>query len=114
MDLFKNCDGEMINLDDMSIYSDALKVMNVHDLFSKCMDKAGHSLFYMDYLHKDIGWEDQKYRVSLLCNKLSDIWNYTRKFEPNAYRCTLLNEDEYRAALLKWLYKFEDETENQC
>ena len=113
---FTSTDGyaETVDLDDLSIYSQELKDMNVHDLFSKCMAEAGTSIFYMKHLHK--GWGDggQFDRVSNMCEELVHIWEDVRKFEPNAYKCTLLNEDEYRLELMGWLYRFEDEVENQC
>ena len=114
MDLFKDCENKTVNLDDMEVYSEEWKEMNVHDLFSKCMRAAGNSLFYMEFLHPDFGGGSQQKRVESLCEELSSIWNFTRQFEPNAYKCTLINEDEYRMALMKWLYRFEDEVENQC
>jgi len=116
MDIYKTTDGYdiAVDLDDKSIYLSEWLEMNVHDFFNKCTSEAGDSLFYMDFLHP--GWGDggQRDRVIILCKELSDIWHYVRQFEPNAYRCTLVNEDEYRLALMKWLFRFEDETENQC
>ena len=116
MKKYTTTDGyaETVDLDDLSIYPQEWHVMNVHDLFSKCMSEAGDSLFYMTYLHK--GWGDggQFDRVDKLCEELAIIWNVVRKFIPNAYRCTLANEDEYRLALMSWLYRFQDEVENQC
>ena len=110
------CFDEMVvDLDDSAIYPPEWLEMNVHDLFSKCMRGAGTSLFYMDYLHSDsIDWGTQRSRVVVLCKELSQIWNKVRQFVPGAYKCTLANEDEYRLALLSWLYRFQDETENQC
>lgn len=118
MNLYTTTDGcaETVDLDDIGIYSQKWRDMNIHDLFSKCMSKAGGSLFYMDFLHSDfsLSWEGQKERVATLCKELSNIWHFVRKFKPNAYKCTLLNEKEYRLALMGWLYRFEDEVENQC
>jgi hypothetical protein len=114
MKLFKNFMGETVNLDDMSLYPEIWGKMNIHDLFSKCMREAGRSLFYMDFLHKDVSWDFQRERVNVLCEELSNIWNYVRKFERDRNKTTLFNEDEYRAALMEWLYRFKDETENQC
>ena len=51
MDLFKDCLGNAVDLDDIEIYPLEWREMNVHDLFSKCMDDAGSSLFYMKFLH---------------------------------------------------------------
>ena len=117
MNIYKSTDGyaEIVDLDDINIYPQEWQEMGVYDLFSKCMSSAGESLFYMDFLHQGYGgWEPQRERVVTLCKELSEIWNYVRKFLPDAYECTLLNEDEYRLALMSWLWRFEDETENQC
>ena len=116
MKLFKNCMEEMVDLDDMSFYPDSWKKMNVHELFSKCMREAGTSLFYMNFLHKKVDWESQKKRVEILCEELSNIWNYVRQYEIDETdkEKPVFNEDEYRASLMEWLYRFEDETENQC
>lgn len=113
---YTSTDGynETVDLDDISIYPQKWREMNVHDLFTKCEETAGHSLFYMDFLHAGFGYGTQRERVATLCKELSDIWNFTRQFEPNAHKCTLLNEDEYRLALMNWLWRFRDETENQC
>lgn len=107
-------DNQVVNLDCKDIYPPKWLGMNICDLFSLCMSEAGTSLFYMDYLHTFTDWGSQKDRVAILCKELSDIWNNLRQFEPNAYKCTLLNEDEYRSALRSWLFRFKDETENQC
>lgn len=106
--------SETVDLDDLSIYPQEIKEMNVHDLFSRCMSKAGESLFYMKHLHKEFGSTGQESRVEKLCEELAFIWHKIRKFAPNAYKCTLANEEEYRMALMSWLYRFEDEVENQC
>lgn len=114
MDMFNTFDNYEVDLDDLETYPDEWKDMNVHELFSLCMREAGRSLFYMDFLHKEIEWEEQRSRVETLCEELSIIWNNRRVFDANAYRCTLLNEAEYRLLLMKWLYRFQDEVENQC
>jgi len=116
MNIYKTTDGyaDIVDLDDLYTYPQEWRDMNVHDLFLKCMSSAGKSLFYTDFLHANIDWGSQMERVIVLCRELSDIWHYTRQFQPDAYKCTLLNENEYRLALMSWLYRFEDETENQC
>ena len=108
MDLFKDCLNNTINLDDVSIYPEEWKEMNIHDFFSKCMDKAGHSLFYMDFLHPSFGEGSQKQRVEVLCQELSDMWHFSRNYTSTD------DIANYRLSLMKWLYRFEDEVENQC
>ena len=117
MKLYTSTDGyaTIVDLDDVNIYPQEWLEMGICDLFSKCMQEAGVSLYYMDFLHVNgISWSPQRERVIVLCKELSDIWNYVRKFQPDAYKCTMLNEDEYRLALMSWLWRFQDETENQC
>ena len=103
MKMFKNCEGYKVDLDDMGTYPEAWKRMDIIELFPFCMKEAGKSLFYMEYLNVDVNWGDQKKRVDILCRELVYIWQYVRK-----------HEDEYRASLLSWLYRFQDEVENQC
>ena len=114
MDEFKDFTGEIVDLDDLTTYPEELREMNVHELFSKCMNRAGRSLFYMKFLHGDISFGGQWIRVETLCEELSDIWNNKRRFNHTTPSLTILNEDEYRLLLMKWLYRFEDEVENQC
>ena len=112
MDLFKDFMRETIDLDNLDVYPQEWKDISVHDLFLKCMAESGTSLFYMKFLHKD--FDSQQGRVDVLCEELAKIWHFTRQFDRDAKKCTLVNEDEYRLALMKWLYRFQDETENQC
>lgn len=116
MRIYESTDGyaEIVDLDDMHIYPKEWLEMGVCDLFLECMKEAGTSLFYMDFLHGDSSWEPQRERVIVLCRELSKLWNFMRKFDPDAKKCTMLNEDEYRLALMSWRWRFEDETENQC
>ena len=114
MEEFKNYIGQTVDLDDMNIYSEELREMDIHDLFFKCMADAGGSLFYMTYLHPCFGGGEQEERVKIFCLELSDMWNNKREFDTNADMCTLINEDECRLLLLKWDYRFTDEVENQC
>ncbi len=114
MEEFKDFDGRIVDLDDINIYPEKLRNIDVHDLFSECMDVAGSSLFYMNYLHPCFAEDIQEERVKILCWELADIWDNKRKFVPDASKCTMTNEDEYRWLLLKWWYRFTDETENQC
>lgn len=113
MDAFKDFLGQTVDLDDINIYPKELIDMGVHDLFSKCMREAGRSLFYMAYLHPSFA-ASQESQVKILCSELADIWHNKRKFDYSASKYTMTNEDEYRWLLLKWWYRFTDETENQC
>jgi len=114
MDEFKDCLGNIIDLDDTDNYPEEWRNMNIHKLFSKCMKQAGSSLFYMDFLHSDSDWGLQKHRVKILCKELVKIWKEVRQYDCDTKTHILFNEEEYRLALMKWLYRFEDEVENQC
>ncbi len=112
MDLFKDCLEGIVDLDDLTVYPEEWREMPVHDLFYKCMREAGRSLYYMDYLHRGIEFGTQHERVDVLCKECADIWHSVRY--PNVEPDKEINEEEYRLSLMKWLYKFEDEVENQC
>jgi len=116
MRLYTSTDGyaETVDLDDINIYSQEWQKMDIYKLFLKCMSEAGDSLFYMDFLHANIDYSSQRKRVAILCRELSNIWHFTRQFSSDTYKYTLLNEPECRMALMSWLYRFQDETENQC
>ena len=114
MDTFNDFMGQTWDLDDLSIYPDDWKKMNVHDLFNTCTKIAGDSLFYMFFLHSEINWFPQSIQVFNLCKQLSKIWHNLRKWNTFGQTHFLENEAEYRLALMKWRWKFEDETENQC
>jgi hypothetical protein len=115
MKLYTTTDGyaETVDLDDTSIYPAEWQKMNVHKLFNLCEAEAGTSLFYMDFLRGG-DWEPQRTRVVRLCEELARIWHFVRKWEISKERHVLVNESEYRVALMSWLYRFQDETENQC
>ncbi len=102
---YKDCDGEQVDLDDLNTYS----------IYTKWQDKtslelwrigwinAGKSLFYMDYLHSDVDWGEQRKKVSRLCTELAEMRILVFKDSP-----------ENRLRMLNWLFRFDDEVENQC
>lgn len=94
--------GETVDLDDLSIYPQEWKDMPIHDLFYKTWGKAGRSLFYMGFFWPNEMRESQWQRVADLCKELVG-WNGKKRYE----------EDD-RLVLMSWLWRFEDETENQC
>ncbi|KKM60842.1 hypothetical protein LCGC14_1537790 [marine sediment metagenome] len=97
--------GEEIDLDNLDIYPDKWKEMNIFDLFLEAWKDAGMSLFYMKYLWPDMMWQDQSHRVAVLCDELIKI-----------HREGKIDGDtpENRLKLMKWMYRFVDEVENQC
>jgi hypothetical protein len=113
--MFRDFLGNNVDLDDFNTYPNEWKTMPICLLFSKCMELAGKSLFYMYYLHKDAYKESSQIkRVEDLCKELSFIWNYCREFKLTKEKYEILNEGQYRLLLMQWRYRFEDETENQC
>jgi hypothetical protein len=93
----------MIDLDDMSIYLDKWKEMTTWQLWNEGWTEAGRSLFYMKYIHPDMEGTDQWNRVDKLCNELMILWKHVGDDSP-----------EHRLIFMKWLYRFQDEAENQC
>ncbi len=94
--------NQTVDLDDIELYPQTWRDMNIHELFSDCMSEAGEAMFYLKHLHPY--WDksgNQWFRVDILCKELAHI-----KSVPN--------EDEYRMALMCWRWRFEDETQNMC
>lgn len=104
MELYKTFDGKEVDLDDINIFPDEWKYMTNFELWDKCWDLAGKSLFYMMYIYPHMVEDEQYKRVDILCRDLSSIRMNNKKFE----------SDKTKLRILKWRYVFEDETENQC
>ncbi len=104
MNLYTTTDGyaSLIDLDNLNIYSQEWKDMPIQDLFYLAWGKAGRSLFYMTYFWPDEKGDLQWCRVNDLCKELVG-WNGKKRY----------TEDD-RLELMSWLYRFEDEVENQC
>lgn len=103
-DLFKDFLGDTIDLDDWSIYDAKLTEMESFGIWEIAASKAGGSLFYMKHLWPDVcGGNEQYVRVSKMCNELARMFPDIKQ-----------DSKDNRLKVLKWLYKFEDETENQC
>jgi len=95
-------DGKRVNLNDLSIYPQGWKDMKIHELFYYAWGEAGRSLFHMTYFwpHEKDG--SQWFQVQKLCQELVGLGGEKRY------------EEKDRLELMKWLYRFVDETENQC
>jgi hypothetical protein len=107
MDIYVSTyDGSKVDLDDMGVHSDKWKEMDAHDLFLECMKEAGSSLFYMNFLHPNFGEGGQQERVDILCKELVQLWDDARILP--------IDMEQYNIYLLKWMYRFQDEVENQC
>lgn len=103
MDLFEDQFAGMVDLDDWATYPDDWKMLEPYALWRKAWTKAGESLFYMQFLHPEQGTSKQAYRVYRMCKELVDM------------RLEALLEATHASHLkvMKWLYRFENETENQ-
>lgn len=96
-------DGGKVDLDDLSIYPKTWLDLNIRGLWQKAEQRAGESLFYMGFLRTlKSGWGDQEKRVHEFCKELASM--FPQSFD---------NSDENKLKLLKWLFKFADEVENQ-
>jgi len=96
-------DGEETNLDDLEIYPNEWKELDSNSLWQLAEKEAGRSLFYMRFIWPDSDWGDQEFRVNKLCEELVEIRTGVIKDSP-----------ENRLKVMKWLYRFQDEVENQC
>ena len=95
--------GDIVDLNDLSIYPKEHREKNALDLFHLLWAETGKSLLYMDYLHGDVDWGSQRFRVIQFIKEMFRCWNKRIKDTP-----------ENRLFWLKLIYKFEWETENQC
>jgi len=104
MDKFVDFMGVEQDLDDLSLYPEEWLKLTAYDLWLLAEKKAGASLFYMQFLHPpEEMWGDQVGRIHAMCRELVDM----------RIRC-LQGTRQDHARLIKWLFKFEDEVENQC
>ena len=104
MKLYTTTDGyaDTIDLEDVSIYLTEWQEMPIHDLFYLAWSKAGRSIIYMKYFwpHMDDG--GQWFRVDRLIRELVGFDGRKRY------------EEKDRLELMGWLFRFDDEVENQC
>lgn len=104
MDKFVDFEGVEHDLDDSNLYLTEHWVMNLYRLWQMAEKKAGEALFYMQFMHPpESNWGVQAVRIHCMCRELVDM-----------RMCCLQESRENRLRLLKWLFKFEDEVENQC
>ena len=102
-DIYKSTyDGFEVDLDNLETYPSEWKELDSYDLWLKSWAEAGKSLFYMQFLYTE-DWGDQEFRVNKLCEELVYIREGVIKDSP-----------KNRLKMMKWLYKFQDEVENQC
>lgn len=102
MDLFEDQFAGMVDLDDLATYPEEWLLMSPYTRWRKAWLKAGESIFYIQFLHPELGTSRQAFRIYRMCAKLAqEIW-------PIALEDKLAS----RLKVMKWLYRFEDETEN--
>lgn len=105
VDMYR-CTGpgcEEVDLDDLSTYPASWLHLSTKELFDLVWSKLGQSLVYMDYFHGDVDWEPQRSRVVKMCEEFAKEYVECLEETPkNMHR------------LMKFLYKVDDEVENQC
>lgn len=104
MDKYLSVDGE-VDLDNIATYlkdyPDWLHKES-YVLWTMAWKEAGASLFYMRYLEPDVDWYEQAKRIHTLCEELAEM------------RVSVIEDSqEARLKVMKWLYRFKDEVENQ-
>ena len=104
MDMFpcRFAEIDKVDLDDLRTYPKRWLNLDIRRLWLEAERRAGDSLFYMGFLwpsNRDGGHEK---RVHKFCRELVKM-----------FRGRFDNSDENRLKLLKWLFKFAEEVENQ-
>lgn len=107
MDTFETTMEGTVDLDDLATYPEEWLLMSVYTLWRKAWLRAGESLFYMQFLHPAVfngaNQYNQVLQVGKLCDELAKLWRDKVIEETSANRLKLM----------KWIYRFIDETENQ-
>lgn len=116
MKLFKSSyDGRELDLDNLSVYPDKWKNMDLWDFFIECNKEAAWSLYYMDYWYGEEysdTWASQRIKVKSLIDELMKI-KYSIDLDRISHKSDEL-EIKYKLPLMQWRLRFEDEVENQC
>jgi hypothetical protein len=98
MDPFETTLFGMVDLDNLETYPDDWKVMKPYDLWREAWLRAGESLFYILFIHPEMGTSKQAYRIYRMCKELAEkIWPIALEDKP-----------ESRLKVMKWLYRFVD------
>ena len=105
MDMYQETSlgGRQVDLDDPENYPPYWKHMESYELWTMAWKEAGKSLFYMQFLDLEIDWGSQEKRVHHLCRELVCL-------RVDSIEDTM----EARLKVMKWLFRFQDEVENQC
>ena len=113
MDMFKNFMGEEVDLDDLESFPERWREMKPFKLWQECKSELGNSLFYMDYLHNDVDWGEQKRRVQRLCKECAAMF-HIKGIREDGIETYLVHYEMMKHDLLKLRYRIADEIENQC
>ena len=106
MDMYKTTAPialDEVDLDDLNTYPEYWLRMSANELRERCDKDMGWSLFYMQYLCPIMKYDSQFDRVDKMCKEYAE----GRMVHYN-------NTQENRLWLMKLIYRFEDEVENQC
>ena len=106
MDLFYSSQGEL-DLDDPTIYRGAYwdELKTVNDMRAYAWSEIGKSFVYMDFFSGDMSdcYKQQRVRVCKLAQELADNFH-------TAQDDTVANREWWK----KFIFRFNDEVENQC
>jgi len=104
--MFKiSCPGHNadVDLDDIKIYPKEWHDMKISELHLMIWKELGASLYYMQYFNPKVDFGSQTERVHNFC-----FW-YAQERKDH-----YLDTKENRLWCYKFLYRFQDEVENQC
>jgi hypothetical protein len=97
---WKDIDDNTTVTGELEVYT---KEYSMYDLWIQAWQKAGMSLFYMQFIHPKTDFGSQQQRVENMCYHLASEQRNHFKDTP-----------ENRKWFADWMEKFEDEVENQC
>lgn len=107
MDRFIDYEDVEQDLDDLSLYPEDWKMLPLYNLWLVAEKEAGVALFYMQFLNPpETGWGIQADQIHKMCRELVEL-----RLD---CLCSPVEWSETRLKLMKWLFKFQDEVENQC
>ena len=95
MGLYQNFLGELVDLTNPAL----LPHLQDHQLYLTAVHELGYAIIYMNYIHPESGWTEQRPKVEALCEELR-IANTYRKTDFQWWR--------------GFIYRVQDETENMC
>jgi len=100
---------EIVDLDSLETFCKKWLEMSVSELHKELWSMFGRSLYYMQYFYPDIHSSEHKEKDSQYSRVDKMCKEYAKR-----RKNLLVHNEVNRLELLKMLYKFEDEVENQC